>query len=435
MELRRQLTTLRMNNESLLEKIKTKKAKIGVVGLGYVGLPLAVLISSKGFSVTGFVRKKERADDLNQGKHHLSEESLASDLNKVLREGKFKAEVTSKEVLSQMDVIIICVPTPVDENKKPHIEDLEMIAGLLGSIDINGKLIVNESTVSPFMTYEVLGKLKGDYFLVCSPERVDPGNKSRTTENIPKVVGGINPESTTLGKVFYEMILKEKVVTVGSLEAAEMSKMLENTYRAVNIALINEFAKLADSCDIDILDVVKAASTKWSFHPHFPGIGVGGHCIPVDPYYILELSRHRKVDMPVVVNSLSENEKMPNYVLDRFLEHYKEGQSIVVYGVTYKKNVNDLRESPAIEFCKLLTEKNVPFKVYDPYIPDIALGKLGLEVAKKNICDVFIVATDHDNLKEDCKEFVNESTIVIDGRNYFTEKVGKIVVGIGRILK
>lgn len=424
-----------MKQEELPGKVKSRKAKIGVIGLGYVGLPLAVLIASKGFYVKGFVRRKERVNSLNGGKHHLSETSLDTALRKVLKSKNFEVLVTSASELSQMDIIIICVPTPVDKSKKPHIEDLKEVAKLLSSINVSGKLIINESTVSPFMTREVLGNMPGDYFLVCSPERVDPGNKTKTTENIPKVVGGINKESITLGKAFYEMILKEKVVTVDSLEAAEMSKMLENTYRAVNIALINEFAKLADNCGIDILDVIKAASTKWSFHPHFPGIGVGGHCIPVDPYYILELGKSKKVNMDVVEKSLEANEQMPHYVLDKLLRVYKKGDRVVVYGITYKKNVNDLRESPSIEFCNLLKEKSISFKVYDPYVSEERLTRLGFELATFQACDIFIVGTDHDSLLNEYKEFVSSSTVVVDGRNFFNEKIGKMVIGIGRIFK
>lgn len=424
-----------MNSGDLLEKIKNKKAKVSVIGLGYVGLPLAVLIASKGFQVMGLVRREETAEKLNIGQHHLLEKKLDGELHRVVQNGMFKAYQTNTQTLQESDIIIICVPTPVDKNKKPNIDDLKTIASMLSSLDLSGKLIINESTVSPFMTREILGNLGKDYFLVCSPERIDPGNKDKTTENIPKVMGGLTNEDVNLGKAFYDLILKEKVVTVESLEAAEMAKMLENTYRAVNIALINEFAKLADLCGIDILDVIKAASTKWSYSPHYPSIGVGGHCIPVDPYYILELADSKKLKMNLVKEALEENEKMPSYVLDLILKHYRKQMKVIVYGITYKKNVSDIRESPVIELCNLLKKHEIIFSIYDPFVPKERIEKLGFESSSLEECDIFVIGTDHAVLEEDYKKAVGPKTIVIDGRNFFDKKVGKIVLGIGRSYK
>lgn len=424
-----------ISNKELLEKIKNKTAKIGVIGLGYVGLPLAVLLAKHNFRVTGFVRSDSKKKSLNAGESHILDQRIEKDLKTTIRNGSFVTVLTSDKELENMDVYIICVPTPVDENKKPDISDLKQVAKRLSEIDLKGKLIINESTVAPFTTREVLGKIGEDYFLVCSPERIDPGNISKTTENIAKVIGGINLQSLKLGVVLYEQVLKEELVEVQSLETAEMAKMLENTYRAVNIALINEFARLAEKIDVDILNVIKAAKTKWSFYPHYPGIGVGGHCIPVDPYYILQLAKDKGIEMKVVKDGLEENEQMPLFVAKKAQENYKKGMSVLVYGITYKKDIADMRESPVKVFCDILNEKNISFSVYDPLIPKEEIKKLGFVSGDLRKVDILIVGTDHSALAKDYNKIITKDTVVIDGRNYFFEKKGKTVLGVGRTLK
>lgn len=423
------------NFNTLLAKIKTKKAKVGIIGLGYVGLPLAIIFAKKGFQVTGFVRSRKKVEDLQKGINYLQDETIDEDLKNVTKNGQLIAALVEDKELENQDVIVICVPTPVTDAKQPDLEPFKTVANRLSSIDLTGKLIINESTVSPFMTRDILGALPGDYFLVCSPERVDPGNKTRNTSNIPKLIGGKNKESLNLATTLYKLVLENGVVPVKSLEVAEMSKMLENTYRAVNIALINEFAKLADACNIDILEVIEAAKTKWSFRVHYPGIGVGGHCIPVDPYYIVELAKSRGVPMDITQIGLMENERMPEYVLSKMLSHYKKGMSVLVYGITYKKDINDLRESPVTSFCLLLNKKQIPFTVYDPLIPKKDIEKLGFKTSDLKKVDILIVGTDHSNLATDYKQLIEKNTVVIDGRNYFTTKKGKIVLGVGRTLR
>lgn len=423
-----------LNNKKLLEKIKNKTVNVGVIGLGYVGLPLAVLLAKNNFNVSGFIRSEVKRDSLNQGISNILDENLKKDLKTVVRNGNFTAMLTSDKKLEDMDVYIICVSTPVDEHKKPEISDLKQVAGRLSEVNLKGKLIINESTVAPFTTRNVLGNIGKDYSLVCSPERIDPGNKIRTTENIAKVIGGVDNQSLTLGAALYKQILKGDLVRVQSLEAAEMAKMLENTYRAVNIALIDEFARLAEKINVDILDVINAAKTKWSFYPHYPGIGVGGHCIPVDPYYILELANDKGVEMKVVRDGLEENEQMPLFVAEKVDKNYKKGMRVLVYGITYKKDVADMRESPATVFCNILREKNIPFSVYDPLLNAMEIEKLGFNAGSLNTADIFVVGTDHRQLNEDFKKTVGDNTIVIDGRNFFTEKVGRAVYGVGRSL-
>lgn len=420
--------------DTLHSKIKKKNARIGVVGLGYVGLPLAILFAKKGFVVTGFVRRETKKVLLEKGESGLSDVSVDKDLSAVIKRKTLRVAITNKNDLSNQDVCIICVPTPITEGKVPDLQDLKSAADVLKSIDVTGKLIINESTVAPFTTREVFGTMQGEYFLACSPERIDPGNKTKKTNTIPKVIGGVNSESTQLAEALYTSIMKESLVTVSSLEAAEMAKMLENTYRAVNIALVNEFALLAEKLNIDILEVIRAAKTKWSYHSHYPGIGVGGHCIPVDPYYILSLADKNKIPMHVVKEGLLANEKMPAFVAGKIINNYKQGKSVLVYGVTYKKDVNDIRESPVVVLCNLLKEKNVTFTVYDPFISPSVIQKYGFIPGKVGHADILVVGTDHTVLARDYEKIVDENTIVIDGRNFFSKKVGKKVLGVGRRL-
>lgn len=421
-----------MRFHKLLDAIKTKKATIGVVGLGYVGLPLAILFAQNGFSVTGLVRDPKKIPLITKGHTYLSDLGIQDDLQSMLHNGALVVKLLRPEELLHYDILIICVPTPVDGKKNPDLTAIKQISSLLASVDLTGKLVVNESTVAPGTTREVFGNLKSDYFLVCSPERVDPGNREKNLAKIPKVVGGRDEQSLKLGRALYQSILDKEVVTVSSLEAAEMAKMLENTYRAVNIALVNEFALLADTLGVDIMEAITAAKTKWSFQPHYPGIGVGGHCIPVDPYYVLKLAKTKGLMLPVVRESLEQNEKMPEVFLEKLLKVYKKTMTVTVYGLAYKKNVKDMRESPAVAFCTLLKEKGLPFRVYDPYYTQEEVRAMGFSPATKIAADVFVVATDHDVLVEDAKTFIDKDTVVIDGRNYFHKKVGKKVMGIGR---
>lgn len=418
---------------NLLKKIETKTSKIGIIGLGYVGLPLGVLFAKKGFLVTGFVRNKEKKEMLDNGRSYIEDEKIVSSLPDLVKKKRLVVRTTNAADIQKQDIIIVCVPTPVTDAKKPDLADLQKVGEQLSTVDLTGKLIINESTVAPFTTSDILGNFKLEYFLACSPERVDPGNQKKTTEFIPKVIGGKDKKSLQLAKELYKQVLSADIIEVENIESAEMAKMLENSYRAVNIALVNEFAKLAEKCNIDILDVLKAAKTKWTFQAHYPSIGVGGHCIPVDPYYILELAEKKHVSMKVVLDSLLENEHMPKYILEKLLSVYKKGKKVLVYGLTYKKDVGDLRESPVILFCKMLKEKKIPFSVYDPFVSEKDIQNLRLTRGVLKKTDIFVVGTAHAMLANDYKKAVGADTIVIDGQNFFDRKVGKKVIGIGRI--
>lgn len=400
-------------SSDLLAKIRSKTAHIGIIGLGYVGLPLAILFDKRGFKVTGFIRDSKK-------KKKLSE--------------KLSVEVLPSDFLSTCDVYIICVPTPVDEHKNADLTAIEACARLLKKVPLNGKLIVNESTVAPGTTREVFGRLSKTekYYLACSPERIDPGNKDKTVANIAKVVGGGDTESTTLGVALYSEILSAPVISVSSLETAETVKMLENTFRATNIALVNEFARVCDKNGVDILEVIEVAKSKWSFLPHYPGVGVGGHCIPVDPYYFLEYAQKLGVRLPVISESLQENERMASYVGEKIVSLYRPGKKVLIYGITYKKNVKDVRESPVLALCKFLKIKKIPFSVYDPLLAADEIVKLNFPVSNLSLTDIFVVGTDHRQLSTDYRKCINRSTVVIDGRNFFTKIVGTKVIGVGR---
>ena len=415
------------NQEKLLKRIKDKKIRVGVIGLGYVGLPLAILLARKGFNVNGYTKTEKEATLIRGG---FSRIGMDKELKKVLQTGRLQVHSIKTKKLQETEVYIICVPTPIDKKKKPDLSSLKEIAKKLSKINLESKLIINESTVAPFTTRKIFGSIGKNYFLVCSPERIDPGS-TKTVENIPKLIAGINADSLTLAVALYKQILKNKLVVVKDMEVVEMSKMLENTYRAVNIALVNEFAKVADAININILDVIKTAKTKWSFQAHYPGIGVGGHCIPVDPHYILELARGKKVNMQVVVDGLAENESMPEYVGQKIIKNYKKGMKILIYGLTYKNDVADLRESPVIVLCQFLKNRKIPFTVYDPLLDEKEIKKLGYRIGRNVKADIFIVGTDHKTLALDYQLMVNDQTIVIDGKNYFKNRVGKKVLGVG----
>lgn len=417
-----------MNNQKkLLEKIRRKEARIAVIGLGYVGLPLAILLAKSGFIVDGYLKNKKEITSINSG---ISNIGMDSDLKKNLKTGKLSVHNITSKRLQDNDVFIICVPTPLDTHKKPNLSSLKQVAKNLSKINLEGKLVINESTVSPFTTDRIFGSVGKNYFLVCSPERIDPGSK-KTVESIQKLIGGINAESLTLGVALYKQILRKKLVIVKNMEVAEMSKMLENTYRAVNIALVNEFAKLADATNVDILDVIAAAKSKWSFQAHYPGIGVGGHCIPVDPYYILELAKLKKIDMPLVAAGLSDNEGMPEYVAQKIIKKYKKNMKVLIYGLTYKRNIADLRESPVLVLCELLKRRKIDFAVYDPLLSKKQIQKLGFRTGKLEAVDILVVGTDHKDLIYDSQMVTGNQTLVVDGKNFFHNQVGKNVLGVG----
>lgn len=422
-----------MSTNNLLLKIQKKRSRIGVIGLGYVGLPLAVLAAKKGYQVTGFARDENKINSLRNGIPTIESVSQ-KDLKLVIKNKTLKVTQLNSSDFNEQDVYFICVPTPVDEKKNPDLTPIYNVEKLFSQISLNGKLIINESTVAPGTTKEQFGKFKGKYYLAFSPERIDPGNKEKNVSTITKVVGGIDKDSAVLAKKIYEMIIEAPIHIVSSTEAAETVKMLENTYRAVNIALVNEFSLLAEKNGLDILEIIEAAKTKWSYQPHYPSLGVGGHCIPVDPWYMVKYAKTKQINLSLVVQGLLENDAMTVHVADKIKSLYKPGMNVLIYGLTYKKNVKDLRESPVLRLAVLLTKYKIQFTVYDPFLNQSEIQKLNLTIGNAKKQDIFIVGTDHDFLKKEYKNFINRETTIIDGRNFFRKKVGKVVYGVGRTL-
>ncbi len=422
-----------MNASQLASSIASKQARIGVIGLGYVGMPLAMLFARKGFRVSGFIRDKKKIAAINSSAWQ-GDSVDDKDLAKLVKNKAIRAFPIDSPSLEEQDAIFICVPTPVFHNKKPDLAAIREVASRLRMFSLSGKLIINESTVAPGTTREEFGQFRGAYFLSCSPERVDPGNKEKTVATVPKVIGGRDKKSTMLTKALYDMVLTAPPVIVSSLEAAETVKMLENTYRAVNIALVNEFAILAEKNGLDIVEIINAAKTKWSFHAHYPSIGVGGHCIPVDPWYLVDYGRKKSIGLPLIKLGLTENEHMTKHVAEKLLSLSKKGMSVLVYGITYKKDVKDIRESPVLQFLALIRNAGVIPNVYDPLFTSKEIEGLNLVPGPLVKADIFVVGTDHTELKRDYKKAIGPDTIVLDGRNFFSAKVGRIVYGIGRTL-
>lgn len=427
---------------NLLKKIQTKKAKIGIIGQGYVGLPLAICFAKKGFQVTGLEIDSKKVKAINQGKSYLEGMGIEKDLQNVVKKGFLKATDKIITGCKEQGAIIICVQTPVTAQHRPDFGFLKQAALDIAASKPLGKLIINESTVAPSTTESVVGaiiekksglKAGRDFFLGCSPERINPGDFEHQVENTPKIVSGLEKKDLQLVKALYSSVIRAPLIPVSSLAAAEASKILENCFRAVNIALVNELAKFCQKTDLDILEIIEAAKSKWSFLAHYPGIGVGGHCIPVDPYYLLEEAAKREVSLSVLEKAMAENESMPGYVLSLLAKNYSPKSSILVYGLTYKKGVKDMRESPALAFCKLLKQKNYQFEVYDPLFSVKEIQNYGLKPCRKlKRFDFLVVATDHQALAKDALKIIGKKTIIIDGRNFFKKNLGQKTIGVGR---
>ena len=418
--------------QGLKEKIKSKKARIGVIGLGYVGLPLAVAFAEKGFQVTGIDIDRRKTASLNRGASYILDVPSKS-VQKLVRSRRFKASSDYKSV-SSLDAMIICVPTPLNKTKKPDISFILAVVKEIAPRLRRGQLLVLESTTYPGTTEEVVKplleerghKVERDFYLAFSPERIDPGNKDFTTVSIPKVVGGAGPASLSAAKALYGVII-ENIVEVSSAKTAEMVKLLENTFRSVNIGLINEITMMSYRLGIDIWEVIEAAKTKpFGFMPFYPGPGLGGHCLPIDPLYLSWKSRLHGYEAKMIELASSINEAMPEYVVERITDLLNQkgvplkGAPILVAGVAYKRNVDDLRESPALEVIEELLLRGSKVTYTDPYIPSLKLGRMALtsrkltpELLKKQQC--VVILTDHDVL--DTGMIVTHSKMILDTRN------------------
>ena len=418
----------------LEEKIKTKSAIVGVIGLGYVGLPLAVEISKAGFKTIGFEISEEKAALVYQKKNYIGDVD-DNDLETVVESG-FLTATTEFEKLSDCDIISICVPTPLDKYKQPDLSYVERSCNDIYPRLKRETMVILESTTFPGTTEDFMKpileksgmKCGEDFYLVFSPERVDPGNKKFKTYNTPKIVGGYGKESTELARKFYEKVLHAPIFTVSSPREAEMTKIMENTFRIVNIALANEMTIVAEKMGVDIWEVIDAASTKpFGFMPFYPGPGVGGHCIPIDPFYLTHIARKYDYHTRLIELAGEINDSMPEYVLDRVMKLLNEkrkclnGSNIVLLGVAYKGDIDDLRESPSLKILELLEKHDACVHVVDPYVNCFAwkgkkrqtdpLTKKLLENA-----DLVLISTDHKN-KVDYEMVFKHAQLIFDTRN------------------
>jgi UDP-N-acetyl-D-glucosamine dehydrogenase len=421
---------------SLLEKIQTRRARTGVVGLGYVGLPLAVELAKAGFETTGIDLDERKIAAIRDGRSYIPD--VSSDSIKALRQaGKLEA-TTDFSVTDTLDTINICVPTPLRKTKDP---DMSYIVSAVESIAAHihpGMLICLESTTYPGTTDEVVQplleatglKAGRDFFLAFSPERVDPGNPTFQTHNVPKVVGGLTPECVQVASALYGSAI-ETIVPVSSTRVAEMVKLLENTFRAVNIGLVNELALMCDRMQIDVWEVVEAAKTKpFGFMAFYPGPGLGGHCIPIDPIYLSWKAKQSGFDPRFIELAGHINGGMPHYVVDKVAEALNtkrkaiNGSKILISGVAYKRDIDDLRESPALDVIGLLHGRGAKVSYHDPHVPEIPArewaGRFDLKssaVSRGSYgdYDCIVIITDHKTC--DYTAMVAEADLIVDTRN------------------
>jgi nucleotide sugar dehydrogenase len=418
--------------QRLLAKIHDRSAVVGIVGMGYVGLPFAVEKAKVGFKVLGIEQNHERAGRINRGENYIPDVK-DEELRDLVTSGKLQA-VTDFRQVPDMDVVVIAVPTPLTKNLNPDLQFVECVTRELAKYLRPGQLISLESTTYPGTTEEVMLpileasglKVEVDFFLAHSPERVDPGNARYTTKNTTKVVGGVGPNSQSVAVAFYTQTI-DRVVPVSSANAAEMVKVFENTFRAVNIALVNELALLCDRMSLNVWEVLDAAFTKpFGIMPFYPGPGVGGHCIPLDPHYLEWKAREYNFNTRFIALAGEINRRMPEFVREktnRVLNQLGVAVScskVLLLGVSYKKDLGDFRESPALEVIKLLQEEGAEVVYHDPYVPSfdehgLVLESVPLTDELLQECNLVIVATDHACI--DYENVVAKAAHVLDTRN------------------
>jgi UDP-N-acetyl-D-glucosamine dehydrogenase len=421
--------------KELIQKIEKRKAIIGVIGLGYVGLPLVVRFGEEQFRVIGFDTDPQKVDLLNEGKSYL--QSVSTNLIQDLVGSKIFSATSDFSLLAEMDCIFICVPTPLTEKMEPDLSYIENTTRQISENMKRGQLIVLESTTYPGTTEEILlpkfqarGWREGvDFYLAYSPEREDPGNREYTTKSIPKVVGGLTSHCQKVAKTLYEQIIDD-VVVVSTIRVAEMTKLLENIYRSVNIALVNELKMLADRMGIDIWEVIEAASTKpFGYSPFYPGPGMGGHCIPIDPFYLSWKAKEYDFATRFIHLSGEINVSMPYYVVSKAIDALNEtgksikGARILILGVAYKRDIDDTRESPALAVMKLLQDRGAKITYNDPHVPRLhPMRKYNFTMRSQPLTDellreveLVLIITDHSQY--DYRWIVNNSSLVVDTRN------------------
>jgi UDP-N-acetyl-D-glucosamine dehydrogenase len=421
---------------SLLEKLESRRARTGVVGLGYVGLPLAVELAKAGYHATGIDLDGRKVSAIAEGRSYIPDVSTA-DVQSLRDAGRLDA-TTDFAVVKELDTINICVPTPLRKTKDPDMSYIVSAVEAIAKHLHPGMLIVLESTTYPGTTDEVVQPLLEatglkagvDFFLAFSPERVDPGNPTFQTHNVPKVVGGLTPDCARLAGALYGSAI-QTIVPVSSTRVAEMVKLLENTFRAVNIGLVNELALMCDRMNIDVWEVVDAAKTKpFGFMAFYPGPGLGGHCIPIDPFYLSWKAKQSGFDPRFIELAGHINGGMPHYVVDKVMEALNtrrkalNGSRILIAGVAYKRDIDDMRESPALDVMHLLEQRGASVDYTDPYVPEVHArewtGKrditgVGLTRGTLKDYDCVVIVTDHKTFDYDL--MLAEADLIVDTRN------------------
>lgn len=418
---------------ALLDKIKNKTAIVGVIGLGYVGLPLAVEKAKSGYRVIGFDIQKKRVDWVNQGINYIGD-VVDDELKELTKSGKFRA-TTDYSLIEEVDAVAICVPTPLDQYQQPNTSYVEASTKSIAKYLHPGMLVVLESTTYPGTTEEIVKpileqtglKVGKDFYLAYSPERVDPGNKKFNTKNTPKVVGGVTPTCTQVASALYRSVLEGEVHEVSSPAVAEMEKILENTFRNINIGLANEMAILCHKMGIDVWEVIEAAKTKpYGFMAFYPGPGLGGHCIPVDPFYLTWKAREYNYHTRLIETSGEINHSMPDFVLERILKILNRfgkalnGSHVVVLGAAYKRDIDDVRESPIFPILKRLKQYKAKFTVVDPHVPSFSfegeeIESVALTPELLKAADIALILTDHSDF--DYQMIADSAPVIFDTRN------------------
>src|SRR4051794_15775606 len=416
--------------EILAGKIRARTARVGIVGLGYVGLPLAVEFARAGFSVTGIDISAEKVRRMNAGESYIGD-IPTSTLAPLVESGKLRATTDFAAVL-ELDTINICVPTPLRKTKDPDMSFIVSSCQEMARHFHAGMLVILESTTYPGTTDELVlpilakGGLEvgADFFLCFSPERVDPGNPKYQTINIPKVVGGCTPACTEIGALFYAQAL-ENVVPVSSTQVAEMVKLLENTFRMINIGLVNEIALMCDRMGINVWEVIDAAATKpFGFMPFYPGPGLGGHCIPIDPFYLSWKTKQAGIEARFIELAGYINGQMPHFVADKVQNALNDvgkavkGSRVHIMGVAYKRDIDDMRESPALDIALLLQRRGALLSYSDPHVPKLNLETLKLTAAPEEAAadaDCVVIITDHTAFDYDA--LVERAALIVDSRN------------------
>jgi len=417
---------------NLNRKIEDRSAAVCVIGLGYVGLPLVIAFARAGYTVLGLDVDDKKVEMLNRGRSYVLDVP-DEELGPLVAEGRFSA-TSDTAILTEADILSICVPTPLNKTKDPDVSFILDVSHEIKNHLRADQLIILESTTYPGTTEELIRpileasglKVGEDIFLAYSPERIDPGNQEYTLKNTPKVIGGVTPQCLEHGQLFYEQIV-DRVVPVSNTRAAEMVKLLENTFRSVNIGLVNEVAMMCDILDIDVWEVIDASSTKpFGYMKFYPGPGLGGHCIPIDPHYLSWKLKSLNYYARFIELAGDINANMPRFVVVKItwgLNRHKKsvnGSKILLLGVSYKKDVDDLRESPALDVIDLLLEESGTILYNDPYVPEIRLDTIRFESQELtadllNSVDCVVITTDHSVY--DYEMIAKNSPLVIDTRN------------------